>query len=93
MVSQIFQTPLLNIEMLLLTKKVRCSYKVQHNFVEINLHKKKWLINCFYNPHKNNVGSHLDVIAKTLDTYYGKYEKVVFLGDFTAEIEETTMKS
>ena len=62
-------------------------------FVEINLHKKKWLINCSYNPHKNNIGSHLNVITKTLDTYYGKYENVIFLGDFNTEIEETTMKS
>ena len=60
-------------------------------FVEINLHKKKWLINCSYNPHKNNIGSHLNVINKTLNTYYDKYENV--LGDFNAGIEETTMKS
>ena len=51
------------------------------------------MINCSYNPHKNNIGSHLNVITKTLDTYYGKYENVVFLGDFNAGIEETTMKS
>ena len=25
--------------------------------------------------------------------YYGKYENVVFLGDFNADIEETTVKS
>ena len=54
---------------------------------------KKWLINCSYNPRKNNIGSHPNVISKTLDTYYGKYEKVVFLGDFHAGIKETTMKS
>ena len=24
-------------------------------FVEIILHKKKWLINCLYNPNKNNI--------------------------------------
>ena len=47
---------------------------------------KKWLINCSYNPRKNNIGSHPNVISKTLDTYYGKYEKVVFLGDFHAGI-------
>ena len=46
--------------------------------VEINLHKKKLLINCSYNPHKNIIGSHLNVITKTLDTYFGKYINVVF---------------
>ena len=52
-------------------------------YVEINLRKKKWLLNCFYNPHKNNVSNHLDVIIKSLGTYCGKCENVVFLGDFT----------
>ena len=47
----------------------------------------------FLNPCKNNISSHLNVITKALDTYYGKYEKVVFLRDFNAEIEETTMRS
>ena len=51
------------------------------------------MINCSYNPHKNNIDSHLNVITKTFDTYYGKYENVIFLGDFNAGIEETTMKS
>ena len=50
------------------------------------------MINCSNNPHKNNIGSHLNVITKTLDKYYGKYENVVFLGDFNAAIEETTME-
>ena len=51
------------------------------------------MLNCSYNPHKSNIGSYLNIITKTLDTYYGKYENVVFLGDFNAGIEETTMKS
>ena len=29
-------------------------------FVEINLYKKKWLTNCSYNRHKNNIENHLD---------------------------------
>ena len=51
------------------------------------------MINCSNNPCKNNIDSHVNVITKTLDTYYIKYEKVVFLGDFNAGIEMTTMKS
>ena len=51
------------------------------------------MLNCSYNPHKSNIGSYLNIITKTLDTYYGKYENVVFLGDVNAGIEETTMES
>ena len=75
-------------------KVIHCYFPTSKSFfVEINVHKKKWLINCSYNPRKNNIGSHLNVITRTLDTYYGKYENDVFLGDFTAGIEETAMKT
>ena len=53
-------------------------------FVEINLYKKKWLINCSYNPHKNDLRKHLDTISKSLDTYSTKYENILILGDFNA---------
>ena len=73
---------------------IHCDFPTSESFfVEINLHKKKWLINCSYNPNKNNIDSHLNVITKTFDTYYGKYENVVFLGDFNAGIKEATKKS
>ena len=44
-------------------------------------------------PHKKHYRQSSEVITKTLDTYYGKYESVAFLGDSNAVIEETTMKS
>ena len=75
-------------------KVIYCDFPSSESFfVGINLHKKKWLINFSYNPQKNNIGSHLNVITKTLDIYYGKYDNVVFLGDFNAGNKETTMKS
>ena len=51
------------------------------------------MINCSYNPRKSNISSHVNVTSKTLDKYYGKYENVVFLGEFNAGIKETAMKS
>ena len=50
--------------------------------------KKKWLLNCSYNPHINEICNHLDIITKTLDTYYDKYENVVSLGNLNAGTEE-----
>ena len=48
-------------------KVIHCDFPISKSFfVEINLHKKKWLINCSYNPHKNSIGSHLNVITKHL---------------------------
>ena len=62
-------------------------------YAEVILHKKKWRINCSYNPHKNNICTHLEVVTKTLDSYYSKYENVIFLGDFNAGVLETPMTS
>ena len=45
-------------------------------YAEIILHEKRLLINYSYNPHKNNICRHLEVVTKTLDSYYSKYENV-----------------
>ena len=62
-------------------------------FVEIILHKKKWLINCSYNPHKNSIKNHLELISRTLDIFTTKYENILLLGDFNACADDETMKS
>ena len=74
--------------------KVRSDFPTGESFyVEIILHKKIWLMNCSYNPHKNNICRHLEVVTKTLDSYYSKYENVIFLGDFNAGVLKTPMSS
>ena len=55
-------------------------------------HKKRWLINCSYNPHKNNICRHLEGVTKT-DSYYSKYENFIFLRDFNVGVLETPMTS
>ena len=60
-------------------------------FVEINLYKKKWLINCSYNHHKNNIGKHLDTISKSLDTYSTTYDNILILGDFNACVNDEVL--
>ena len=61
-------------------------------YPEIILHKKRWLINCSYNPHKNNTCRYLKVVTETY-SYYSKFENVIFLGDFNAGVLETPMTS
>ena len=57
-------------------------------FIEINLRKKKWLLSCSYNSHKNNIGTHLEIIGKTLDKLSASYDNIILLGDFNVEPEE-----
>ena len=61
-------------------------------FVQIILHKKKWFINCSYNPNKNNVKNHVETISRTLDAFSTKYNNILLLGDFKACFDDKTMK-
>ena len=36
-------------------------------FVELDLRKWKWLISCSYNPHKNKISKHTEILSKNLD--------------------------
>ena len=65
---------------------------IESFFVELNLCNDRWLINCSYNPYKSLIGNHLDALSKYLVLYSSKYEKVLILGEFNAEIEEKHMK-
>ena len=60
-------------------------------FVEINLRRKKWLLCCSYNSHKNKISSHLDIISKSLDDFSTTYDNLMLLGDFNVEPEEKHM--
>ena len=48
---------------------VHCDFPTCESFyVEINLHKKKWLLNCSYNLHKNNNCNHFFHITNMYTT-------------------------
>ena len=62
-------------------------------FFELNLHKKKWLVCCSYNPNKSNISRHLDTLRKSLDLYSAHYENTILIGDFNFSIDDTHMES
>ena len=59
-------------------------------FLEINLRKTKWLLFRGYNPIKVNISSYLQTLGSILDKHIPKYDNL--LGDFNAEIDETSMQ-
>ena len=62
-------------------------------FVEINLrNKKKWLLSCSYNPKKTFLSNHIAELSKRLDLFTTKYERLLFLGDFNAGMEGSSIK-
>ena len=54
-------------------------------YVETNLRKKKWLLCGTYNPHRNNIGNHLDSLSKNLALYSSAHDNYIVIGDFNLE--------
>ena len=50
-------------------------------------------MNCSYNPNKNNIKNHLEIISKALDAFSAKYENIILLGDFNVCVDDETMRN
>ena len=37
---------------------------MEGSYIEVNSHKRKWLLNCSYNPNKNNIMNNLDALRR-----------------------------
>ena len=61
--------------------------------IELNLRKKKWLICCCYNPHKNLIKYHLKELAKGIQIYSNNYHGILLMSDFIAKVSETSFSS
>ena len=61
--------------------------------VEINLRKRKWFLNCSYNPNKNLISNHLECLNRIMDEFSKNYENVIFLGDFNTCMNDNAVKS
>ena len=62
--------------------------------VEINLRKKKkWLLSCSYNPTKMQISNHLAELSQSTDLYLTKYDQLLFLRDFNAGVEDSSVKN
>ena len=64
---------------------------IEYFFVEINLRKKKWLLCCSYNLHKNSISTHIDFLRRELDVHSSNYENFILL-DFNSEITDKNLK-
>ena len=74
----------------LIEKKLRNNS--EYFFVEINLRKKRWLLCCSYNPHKNSISTHIDFLRRELDLHSSNYENFILLGDFNSEMTDKNLK-
>ena len=61
-------------------------------YVELKIHKSKWIVNCSYNPHKISISNTLLAISDSLNLYSSTYNKIVILGDFNLGTEDNHIK-
>ena len=71
--------------------EIKLDNEIENIFIEINLRSKKWLLSGSCNPKLSHIKNHLQEIGKGLDYYSSKYENVIVLGDFNAEMSNPYM--
>ena len=64
------------------------SGNIESIFVEINLHKKKWINGGTFNPKKNSLAFHFNELKKCLMQLMLNYDNFVLLDDFNSEPNE-----
>ena len=55
--------------------------------------RKKWLICRCRNPHKNLINYNLQELTKGIQIYSNNYDDILLVGDFNAEVSETSFSS
>ena len=61
-------------------------------FIELNLRRKKWLLCCTYNLHRDFISNLVSNTGKNLDLFSANYDHIVLLGDFNAEFQNHFLK-
>ena len=62
--------------------------------MKINLrNKKKWLLSCSCNPKKALTSNQIAELSKNVDLYLTKYDQLLFLSNFNAGVEDSSVKN
>ena len=55
----------------LLISKSKCD--IETLLVAVNLRKRKWFLNCSYNPHQNLISNHLECLNRCIDGHSNSF--------------------
>lgn len=61
-------------------------------YIELNLRKWKWIINCPYNPHKYILSSHLRAMLKNWNLFTSHYDNIILTRDLNSEAEDNCIQ-
>ena len=68
-----------NIQSNLLISKSKCN--IETLSVAVNLRKRKWFLNCSYNPHQNLISNHLECLNRLIGEH-SSFDNFISIGDF-----------
>ena len=66
-------------------KLIEMNGSVESISIELNVRKKKWLVNCSYSTNNSNICDHVRSLGKSLGTLLTNFDRVFLMGDFNAE--------
>ena len=75
------------------SKLLNCEKEIEGFYVELSTRKTKWLLSCSYNPNKNNINKHLEILSTNLALYSSKYENIIVIGDFNVGVDNSSMQT
>ena len=66
---------------------------IENGILEINMHKKKWILFDIYRPPFQNVNYFFDEMGKAIDHYSNRYEDLASLGNINIEEKQAEIKT
>ena len=78
-----------DIQSRLLIRKSKCNIGTLS--VGVNLRKRKWFLNCSYNPHQNLISNHLECLNRLIDEHCYSFDNFIFIGDFNVSTNHNSM--
>ena len=66
--------------------------KFESIFIELKIRNKKWLVFKGYNPKTEYIRTYLDQVGQSLNLLIKKFENIIMLGDFNAQITNINIK-
>ena len=78
-----------DIQSKLLISKSKCN--IETLSVAVNLRKRKWFLNCSYNPNQNSISNHLECLNRLIDENSCSFDNFIFIGDFIVSINHNSM--
>ena len=69
----------------------KSKYNIETLSVAVNLRKRKWCLNCSYNPHQDLISNHLEYLNRHIGEHSNSFDNFMFIGDFNVSTNHNSM--